>query len=223
MRTKALTLMVATSALLLAACSSSGSSTATTGPTTAPVSIPSATDTSNPGSTDSAASTGTGPSGVPVSLDPCQLLTQSEASALSGVTYPAGKESTDNNGAFKECVYSTGTRSVTVEVAQAQSAADAQTAYAQAQARVQQELKQQLPAGIPLPKVNITNVSGLGDKATALQVGGTVLGRTFGISGIYVIKGATFVAFQDLSIGAGPSASQSAMVAQATTTVGRVP
>ena len=215
MRPTALTLAVATSALLLTACSSASSSIVSTVSTTTPSPAASRTDSPTAGTSP----TGTS-SAVATSLDPCKLVTSSEASALSGRTYPAGKASTASSG-LKSCVYSISGRSLTVEVVQATDAATAQAAWSQAQAAAQVAIKTQLPPGL---QVNLTtgSVPGLGDRAATLQGSESFAGHSLGVSGIYVLKGATFFAFQDISIGGGTAASSADMQAQARTTLGRV-
>ena len=66
------------------------------------------------------------------------------------------------------------------------------------------------------------NVSGLGDRAAFASGSASAAGQTIGLSGIYLLKGATFLAFQDVLLGhAAPSAS--AMEAEAQKALARVP
>jgi hypothetical protein len=151
-------------------------------------------------------------------LDPCQLVTRSEASALAGTTFGKGLEGA--NGAGKRCVYGSQTLNVfTVEVVRAKDAATAQSAWAEAQAEAQAAVKKQLPAGIHVSLV--TSNAAIGDKAATVSGGETLFGRSLGFSGVYVLKGATFFAFQDLLLSKSPPAV-SGMEAQARTTLGRV-
>lgn len=156
--------------------------------------------------------------GVPTSIDPCQLVPQAEASALAGASFGPGTSETA--GLSKRCTYGGQTLNVfTVEVAEATDATAAQAAWDQAQAQVDAELKQKLPPGINIAVAN-TNVSGIGDKAAVLSGTATIQGQTIGISGIYVLKGAKFFAFQDLKLGTPPT--QAAMEAEAKVALGRL-
>lgn len=218
MRRTAPALAVISSALLLTACSS-------------PVTTSSSSDAAGPAATPSAASAAAAPSSAPgsapasqsgaTSLDPCQLVTSSEASALAGTTFGAGKEETNGNNG-KECVYGSQTTNVfTVEVGQDPNPAAAQADWSKERARAQRLLTKKLPAGISL-SVNTHDVSGLGDRAAVAAGSASAAGQTIGFSGIYLLKGATFVGFQNLLLGhAAPSAS--AMEAEAQKALARVP
>jgi hypothetical protein len=151
-------------------------------------------------------------------LDPCRLVTSAEASTLAGTTFGKGVE--EANGSGKRCVYGSRTLNVfTVEVVRAKDAATASAAWAQAQAEAQSAVKQQLPAGVHFSLV--TDNVDIGDKAATVAGGTTIFGRSFGFSGVYVLKGPTFFAFQDLVLSKAPP-SVSRMEAQARTTLGRV-
>jgi len=151
-------------------------------------------------------------------LDPCRLVTSAEASALAGTTFGKGVE--EANGSGKRCVYGSKTLNVfTVEVVRAKDAATASAAWAQAQTEAQSAVKQQLPAGVHFSLV--TDNVDIGDKAATVAGGTTIFGRSFGFSGVYVLKGPTFFAFQDLVLSKAPPAV-SRMEAQARTTLGRV-
>jgi hypothetical protein len=162
------------------------------------------------------------PSASPVALDPCQLVTSSEASALAGATYAAGKEGTTNGG--RTCTYGYQTTNVfLVLVAQAPDAATAQAQWATELAQAQAELKKGVPAGINLNfnATDVSNVTGA-DKAAVVTFSGSISSTPVGLSAIYVLKGATFFTFSDLLEGHAPPAL-SAMEAQAVTTLSRVP
>lgn len=220
MRTTARTILaVASSALLLTACSSSGGSSIANvvTPPNSPAPIVSSPPASNPGTPP--ASDGTG---VTPAADPCQVVTSAEASALSGVTYGAGKESVDNH--TKGCTYEVAGHSLSVQVAQAPDPATAQAYWDSAQAKAKANLKaeqQKAPAGVTWSFTD-SPVSGLGDRATTIAASASLMGHSFGITGIYVIQGATFMGIEDLAITAGSPASTSALVAQAQTSVGRL-
>jgi hypothetical protein len=162
------------------------------------------------------------PSASPVALDPCQLVTSAEASALAGTTYAAGREGTTNGG--KTCVYGYQTTNVfLVLVAQAPDAATAQAQWGTELAQAQAELKKGVPAGINLNfnATDVSNVTGA-DRAAVVTFNTTISSIRIGLSGIYVLKGATFFTFSDLLEGHAPP-TLSAMEAQAVTTLSRVP
>ena len=151
--------------------------------------------------------------GVPTSLDPCQLVTSQEASQLAGVPYGAGEEGTTSGGG-KRCVYGASTLNVfTVLVAQAPDVATAQAGKAQAEA----EIVQQAGKG-----VSFTEIPGFADGAAYMVGSVTVGGKTIKGSAIYVLKGTIFFGFSELALsGATPTAA--AMQAQAQTILGRLP
>ena len=215
MRPTAATLTVLASALLLAACSSPAT-TASSQPAS-----PAAAQASSPASAAAPASAAPTQSAVATSLDPCQLVTSSEASSLAGATFGPGQdEPNGKNG--KRCVYGSQTTNVfTVEVGQAASPAAAEADWSAEQARAQALINKKLPAGISL-SAHKTNVSGLGDRAAFVSGSASAAGQTIGLSGIYLLKGATFLAFQDLLLGhAAPG--EAAMEAEARTALSRVP
>lgn len=199
------TVFVAAAAFLLVACG--GSPTATASPT------PSAPSTAG----------ALQQSPTPVSLDPCQLVTSSEASSLAGASFGPGQEGTTEGGA-KTCVYGAQTRNVfSVLVTQASDAATAQADWAQEQAKAQAAVKQGVPPGVNV-NLNLTDVSNLAgaDRAAVASFNTTISGVAVGITAIYVLKGAVFFSFSDLVVGAAPP-STSAMEAQAKTVLGRLP
>jgi hypothetical protein len=155
---------------------------------------------------------------VATALDPCKLVTQTEASALAGVSLGPGVESTADQ--TKICTYGGQTTNVfTVEVAQAADAAQAAAAFSQEEAQVKSYVQQKLPAGTNA-SLATSDITGLADKAATVSGMATFSGQTIGISGIYLLKGATFFAFQDLRLGSPPTAA--ALQAEATTALGRV-
>lgn len=197
--------LMLTALLLLAACGGSGQS-ASNSPEpsgSAPAQLtPSATSNAN--------------------LDPCQLVTQQEASQLAGTSFAAGKEETISSGA-KMCTYGAQTLNVfMVEVAVAPDAATAQAQWAQEEAQAQANLQQfvaQAGANVTLQAGDIT-LSGA-DKAAAATSTATISGQTISISAIYVLKGAVFFTFSDLVLGkAAPTLAQ--MQTQAGTVLSRV-
>ena len=212
---RAFTVVVASAgcAVLLAACSSSSGGTSDTaggGSSSTPTA-----SSSCPSSSSSSSA-----SGVAVThLDPCKLVTRAEASKLAGANLSAGKE--ESNNGSKSCAYGGQTTNVfTVEVVQGTSASEANAQWTEQQARAQEALKKSVPAGISV-KLDTKQLSGLGDRAAAVQASTKIAGQTFSVSGIYVLKGATFFAFQDLALGRGP-VSESDMKDEAKTVLGRI-
>jgi len=226
-------------AVLLAGCSSSAN-TATT-PPTAPAAASTSGTTAPPATTSAVSSPTAAPSlatvpsqpvapsgsattsesAVPTALDPCQLVTSAEASSLAGTTFGDGTEETSDGGG-KQCFYGGQTMNVfSVEVAQAPDAATAQAAWSQEEAEAQDAIKKNVPAGITVA-LTTGDVTGLGDRAATISGSATISGQTINASGIYVLKGATFFAFQDLVLGKSAPAP-AALQAQARATLGRVP
>ncbi|MGH8891644.1 MAG: hypothetical protein ACRDV3_18030 [Acidothermaceae bacterium] len=107
----------------------------------------------------------------------------------------------------------------TVEVAQAADASQAAAAFSQGEAQVKADVQQKLPAGTNA-SLATSDITGLADKAATVSGTATFSGQTIGISGIYLLKGATFFAFQDLRLGSPPTSA--ALQAEATTALGRV-
>jgi hypothetical protein len=238
-RRTALILVVPTCALLITSCKSSNKSKLTTLPakvsapataaaTTAPVPATSASGTPTPlpppatsASATPTASTSPSGSGSPTNLDPCQLVTQGEASTLAGATFGPGKE--ESTGGGKECVYGSQTTNVMdIIVAQAPDAATAQADYAQAQADVQTTIATNLPPDITA-KLNTDTAStaGIGDKAATITGAASVEGQTVSFTGIYVLSGATFFTIGDLVLAKAPP-TVTAMQDQAKVTLGRI-
>lgn len=172
---------------------------------------------------------GTAVGGVNVSLDPCLLVTASEASSLAGATFGTGTEQTNTDtaggGTSRICIYGGTTGNVfEVLVAQAASASAAQADWSAEEAKVQSSLSSgssNLPPGMTFQfNVNDTSVSGA-DKAAAGTINATISGQTVAGTVVYVLKGAAFGAITDITVGhAAPSVS--AMEGQASTTLGRM-
>ncbi len=187
--------------LLISAC---GSSSPTASNSPAPSSSPSASAAAAPSST----------------LDPCQVLTASEASALAGASYSSGK-ATALSGSSSACVYGAQTANVVqVIVAQASDPASAQAQWTQEQAKAEAQIQQGLPPGASLNTSSVS-VSGA-DKAAIASYSATIGGQVVGIIAIYLLKGSVFLTFSDLAVG-HQAASASAMQAQGATSLGRLP
>ena len=199
-----------------------GSSSASVPPPSVALSAPSAA-TAPPTVSSVAPAPTPAASSVPVAVDPCALVTQSEASALAGTTFGPGKPET-NSGGGKECLYGGGTLNVfMVLVGQAPDAATAQANWAQEQAKAQDALKKSVPPTVALNfKVNdVSSIPGA-DKASLASFTASMQGVSIAASSVYLLKGAVFLAFSDLALG-GSVPSASAMEAQAATSLGRLP
>ena len=214
--------VVAAGVLALAACTSSGGGTGATGTAGATAGPATTTATSAPPST-AAPSSPTAEAtaqGVAVAVDPCAVYPQSEASTLSGVALQAGTPQTYDQGG-KGCFYSGGTEGVTsISIAEATSSSDANAVWDQEKARAQQALQQNLPSGVQLT-ATLTDVTGVGDKASVASFSGSIGPVTLSGSAIYVLKGATFFGVSVVRLnGTAPGAD--ALEAEARTILGRV-
>jgi hypothetical protein len=155
-------------------------------------------------------------------LDPCQLVTQQEASQLAGTTYAAGKKEAISS-ASSMCTYGAQTLNVfTVLVAVAPDATTAQADWAQEEAKAKAGLQQLVAEAGGSVSLNAGEITLPGaDKAATAIATANISGRTLNISAIYVLKGAVFFTFADLVAGK-PAPTASAMAAQATTVLTRV-
>ncbi len=184
--------------------------TGSAAPSGAPSSVaPSASASSGPSATPTSAPT-SAPTAAPVALDPCALVTRSEAGKLARLAVGAGKESTVENRRY--CTYAGKGTLITVIVAQAPSPA----ALADAKAAVLADLEAATKNGL-----KASSVSGIGDAAALLTLSHTS-GLRLNAIAIYVLKGLTFFAITETTLG-GTLATAQAIEAQAKTTVKRVP
>src|SRR5262249_6512861 len=161
---------------------------------------------------------GEGPSAVPTSIDPCQLIPKDEAGKLAGATFGDGKEE-ETDGHAKMCTYGAGTTNV-FEVIVA-IAPDEATAKAHERAALH-ELKQAaaaLPGGL-----HIAQLPNFATGADAVMMDGSVSlgGESISGRGLYVLRGTTFFGFNDLVRGA-PAPSEADSKAEAMTVLGRLP
>jgi hypothetical protein len=149
-------------------------------------------------------------------IDPCQLVTQQEASQLAGTTFGVGKEETTSGGG-RTCVYGAQTVNVfTIALVIAPDAATAQAGWNEAQTQAQSQLQQE-GVNITLDQTTLPGA----DKTVTGRANETLNGQAISISAIYVLKGNTFFTFSDLVLGTGaPSIAQ--MEAQAQTSLSRV-
>jgi hypothetical protein len=163
-----------------------------------------------PSASSSASPTAVPSSTASTTIDPCQLVTQSEASALTGASYGPGKEETDSS-ASKRCIYGSQTKNVfEVIVVQAASVDEAKAEKDKLRAEAESQIGGQ---------VDMSQLSGIGDDAEWLHAG---LGYGIGVAGLYVVKGTVGFGLVDVVVGASPP-SQSAMTGQANTVLSRLP
>jgi len=210
--------LLVASAVGLAACS--GGSGGSPTPTEAAAATPAATAAPTPSPTAASQAPSAQPSSlptaVPTSIDPCQVVTGAEASALAGTTLGAGKEET-TSGNGRICTYGGQTANVfVVIVAIAPDVATAKKEEVDAQARLRASASK---AG---QKLTVTQLPGFAPGADALLLElepnpAAITGRA-----IYVLRGTTFFGFSDLVIG-GSAPSADALKAQAMTSLGRLP
>ena len=214
---------VAIVGLVLAACSSStATSTATVlGATGTPVATstpaPSSTVTpivaATPTPTTVALATASEATGVPTSVDPCQVVPAGEASQLAGTTFGAGVEST-TSGNGRICTYGGQTLNVfEVIVGQAPDVATAQAGKAAAEAQIQSA------AG---KGIQFTELPSFADGAAYTTGSYTISGQKFNVAAFYALKGTIFFGFSDLALNT-PSPTVAAMQAEAQTVLGRLP
>ena len=210
----------------LAACSAATSSGAVQGGQVAtqaasPAAATSAAATSAPASTAAASSAAASGTAVPTTLDPCQVVTAAEASALAGTTFGAGKEEPSGTDG-KRCVYGSQTTTIfSVIVGQADNASDADAAWSTEESAAQAAIEKQAPAGMSVTE-HTTDVSGLADRAAVATGSASGAGVTLGASAIYLLKGAVFLTFSDVVVGAS-APSPSALESEATKALARVP
>ena len=220
-RTLCGTIMIA-SVTLLSACSTS-TPAATNVPTQIaasntpnPTDTARPTETSNPTDTPAVTSTPLN-TAVPTLLDPCQLISNQEASSLVGYTFGQGIKETIPGGATT-CTYGAQTTNVfTVEVVQAADVATANAAETQFLADLQANLQQLTNEGL-----NVTQLPDFADGAVTAQVSINAGGETINGSAFGFRKGTIFFGFNYVAVG-GEAPDSTAMQSEATTVLGRLP
>lgn len=210
------------SALVLGACSASTTSPAPSLAIASPSDEASTSSDESPSAApaDSAtagASETTQSTAVPTDIDPCQLVTADEASALAGTSLAAGTVSTENN--TRICSY--GAEGIVLQVLVA-VAPDAAAAKAQEPAFKAQLEQGAAEAGIASPELQ--EITDFEPGVDAAVISGHVTTDGTEVSGIalYALKGAVVIAISDISLG-GSAPSSDAIQAQAHTTLSRLP
>jgi hypothetical protein len=171
-------------AVTLTACSKTdapdASQTQPATPTTTPASAPTTTAAA---------------AGAPANLTACQLVSQQEASALTGASFGPGKLEVESP-ASSRCTYGANTKNVfLVIVAHASSLAEAQAQRDDLRSQAESELGAQL---------NVAKVAGVGDDAESIT--GSLGSIGVNVSGLYVLKGTTgFALVDEVQGGAAPT------------------
>jgi hypothetical protein len=173
-------------AATLVACGSNNKPTADPTSSTAPTKT--TVVKSKPPTTPASSITPTSsPQGQANNLNPCQLVTQDEASALAHSTFGPGK--LEGNAVRHECVYGAQTPNVLdVFVLQGASTADAQAEWDQLLAQAKQA------AGQAANLITLTPESGIADRAewvelnlSSIHVAGRGLAFLSGTVGVYMV------------------------------------
>lgn len=169
-----------------------------------------------PGSSSSPTQSGSpsaSPKAAETTIDPCQLVTQQEASQMTHASFGPGKE--EGTKIRHTCVYGAQTPNVLmVFVLQGATTEDAQTEWNQLLAEAKSA------AGQAANLVHLTPDSGIGDRAEWVELNLSqidVSGR-----GLAFLKGAVGVYMID-EVRGGSAPSRDAMTAQAQTVLGRLP
>ena len=152
----------------LSACSSAPTATSPPQPAGGPTSPAQSASSSSAPSTTTSPTTPSGTS-VQTVTNPCEVLTRSEASTLSGLSMPAGVQQPWGTEGAVKCGYHSGTSEVFVILDKAAAPQAAQAAWDAEKAGLQQQAQ---PAGV---RVTATSVPGVGDRAE-LFVGSVTLG-----------------------------------------------
>ncbi len=148
--------------------------------------------------------------------DPCEVLTQSEASTLSKVSMPAAVSKPWGKGGAVKCGYNSGSVEAFLILARAKTAAQAQAAWDAEKAGLEQQAR---PAGV---KVSATAEPGIGDRAELFVGTATIGGVKNTMMAMFILKGATFIDLGDFALRNATPATKAAMRAEATVCVGRV-
>jgi hypothetical protein len=160
------------------------------------------------------------PSAVATDIDPCQLITADEASALVGVKFAAGKESTTDKN-LKICSYAgPGPNIFNVDVAVAPDVATAKAAEASAEADLKAQANDM--AGLGLTVTELPNFAP-GTDAALMAGSRSAGGISIDAKGMLLLKGVTFVGFNDVAVGGGKAPSDDAMKAKAMELLGKLP
>lgn len=129
---------------------------------------------------------------------------------------PAGVKQPWGTAGGVKCGYTSGTTQVYVILVQATSAVQAQATWDADKASLQKEVQ---AAGI---EVSSTPVPGLAGQAQVFTGSATINGVKNTMTGIFVLKGATFIDIGDITLKNAKPATTAAVEDQARTSLGRV-
>ncbi len=181
--------------------------TPTQAPLPSPTTAPQALATSLPQSTAQT-----------TALDPCQLIGSQEASAFTGASYGQGVEGSIPGG-IKTCSYGESTSHIfIVDVAQASDLSTAKTYRDQFLQDLQANAQQLTSQGL-----NVTQLPSFADGAVIASADINGGGITLSASAIGVSKGTVFFGFSDTVLDGGSAPSSTALQAEATTVLGKLP
>jgi len=199
---------------VVAGACSAGASPSTSPPSPAAASPAASVDVSpSAGAAESQAAQATA---VPTSVDPCQLVTAQEASALTGANFSEGQASIDANN-VKSCSYGQEGVDLTVLASRAPDEATAKKNEDDAKA----ELERNAP-GLPY---KLEELPGFAPGADAAMVSGSMASGGLSYSGIaiYVLKGTDFFAITDIATLSGQAPTSAQMQDLAKVALGRLP
>jgi len=196
--------VVVTLAVSLAGCNHSKAKKVSTTQATAPTTLPTSSPTAQPSTDDSG-------SGVPTTIDPCELVSRQEAATLLGVAVGAGVEDSVPNG-MRSCTYTAAGQHVfKVIVVQAATVEQAKAVKNDMRAEAEQALQD-----TPL---TFGPVAGVGDDAESIH---GALGLGVSASGLYVLDGKVGFALVDLALGSQPPTTAD-LIDSAKTVISRLP
>jgi hypothetical protein len=207
-------MLVAASILGLAGCTTAASASPPRVAPSTPVS-PSLSP-APPGSTGATDSQAADATAVPTSVDPCQLVTAQEASALTGANFGEGQAATDANN-VKSCSY--GQEGVDLMVL-ASRAPDEATAK-----KNEDDAKAELERNAPGLPYKLEELLGFAPGADAAIVSGSMSSSGLSYMGIaiYVLKGTDFFAITDIATLNGQAPTSAQMQDLAKVALGRLP
>jgi hypothetical protein len=157
---------------------------------------------------------------VVTDIDPCQLVTNDDASAFVGTKFGAGKESTTEGNA-RICTYAgSGPNIFMVEVAIAPDVATAQAAEKAAEDDLDGKAQ-----NFGAHNLTVTKLPGFATDTDAamLEGGGSGGGLTLAARAMLLLRGTTFVAFSDVDAGGGKPPSEQAFKDEANTLLAKLP
>jgi hypothetical protein len=143
------------------------------------------------------------------------MVTSAEAGALTGGSMGPGKKASDAS----LCTYSSPTGHISVQTARGTSVAEAQAYWVQQQAQLPKLLQE--VASVPGIALHVTPVAGFGDRAALISEKASLSGVTLIVTGMYLLKGATFTGFEVMELN-HPAPSTAAVEAEAKTVLGRM-